>query len=96
MNSIEEHKRPYYLRPDEKAQHGMTLLVRFDDENDPEKYHYEAWGSLDEEATEPDTLMVYISTKLSKESITDSWKHYRRLWQDENYRNRHLHGETIH
>lgn len=84
------------LAPDEDPEHAMTLLIRFEDENDPDQIHYEAWGQTDENSEKPDRLMVYLSNRLDQESIAHSWKYFKRLWCDPKYLKAQTKGETIH
>lgn len=96
LQNIPEDNRPFYLRPDDQIRHSMTLVKRFHDEDDPEKYHYEAWARRNEESDDPDCLVLYLSQKLDPRTIEDSWKYFKRLWKDPNYRKNQLKGETIH
>lgn len=96
MQSIPDNNRPYYLKPGERVTVPLTLVKRFDDENDLEQFHYEAWAKRNEDSEDVDCLIVYLSNRLDKETIEDSWNHFKRLWKDPNYRKHHLKNETIH
>lgn len=94
--SIDESQREFYLKPGESAQKEFVLLKRYEDENDPDKYSYEAWARRNEESDSPDCLVVYLSRRLDPASIKDGWETFRQLWTNPKKVEHQLKNQTIH
>lgn len=94
LSNIEPELKPYYLGPDEEVTVPLTLLVRYIDENDIGRYHYEAWSKEDE--GKPGHMVFYADPNTSKSQVKSSWKHFKRLMREPEYRNKMIKSETLH
>ena len=96
--SNEQEKQEFILRDNEAPRSNQynTLLKRYYTSGEEQRFSCEVW-SPDSESNPK--MVCYLSDKLHKDSLEDSWKFFKKIWTDKDYwkyiQDRHA-DETVH